>query len=275
MGMAKRWGLGLLAVMLLAYLCYATAFYRLQRQLLFPLTGAVPHEFRGSLEAGAQLAEPPVSFGRARGVFLPGPAAPAPVLLYFHGNGEVIEDNLQRFGAVRALGVHVFLLELPGYAGADGVASFDSLTEASVAAYDWLAQQPQVDRSRIVAVGRSIGGAPAAELSRHRPLAALVLLSTFASTADLALDHFLPGWLALDPFDSAARVREFPRAVLVMHGDSDTVVPVAHGRKLAAASPRTHWHGEACGHNDCRYLDAELAPRLGAFLNTQGILPTP
>lgn len=275
MNVARRLGLGLLAIIALAYLCYATAFYRMQRQLLFPLTGSPTHEFRGRLESGAQLVEPAVSFGRARGVFLPGPASPAPVLLFFHGNGEVIEDHLDRFSAVRALGLHVFLLELPGYAGADGVASFDSLKEASIAAYDWLAQQPQVDSGRIVALGRSIGGAPAAELSRHRPLAALVLLSTFASTADLAFDHFLPGWLALDPFDSAARVREFPHAVLVMHGDSDNVVPAAHGRKLAAASPRTHWHGEACGHNDCRYFDSELAPRLGAFLRTQGILPTP
>lgn len=275
MKVVRRLGLGLLASIALAYLCYATAFYQLQRQLLFPLTGSTPHEFRGRLEAGARLVEVPVSFGHARGVFLPGPAARAPVLLFFHGNGEVIEDHLDRFASVRALGLHVFLLELPGYAGADGVARFDSLKEASIAVYDWLAQQPQVDSSRIVALGRSIGGAPAAELSRHRPLAALVLLSTFASTADLALDHFLPPWLALDPFDSAARVREFPRGVLVMHGDSDNVVPAAHGRKLAAASPRAHWHGEACGHNDCRYFDAELAPLLGAFLRSQGILPTP
>lgn len=275
MKIVRRLGLGLLAIIALAYLCYAAAFYSLQRQLLFPLTGSTPHEFRGRLEPGAQLVEAPVSFGRARGVFLPAPVARAPALLFFHGNGEVIEDHLDRFAAVRALGLHVFLLELPGYAGADGVASFDSLKEASIAAYDWLAQQPQVDSGRIVALGRSIGGAPAAELSRHRPLAALVLLSTFASTADLALDHFLPAWLALDPFDSAARVREFPRAVLVMHGDSDNVVPAAHGRKLAAASPRAQWHGESCGHNDCRYFDAELAPLLGAFLRTQGILSTP
>lgn len=31
----------------------------------------------------------------------------------------------------------------------------------------------------------------------------------------------------------------------------------------------------SCGHSDCRCFDAELAPLLGAFLRTQGILPTP
>jgi fermentation-respiration switch protein FrsA (DUF1100 family) len=270
---------GVALLVVLAYAAYAAFFYTVQRQLLFPLTDGQRHPFRAVLAAPAQLVEPIVSFGRARGVFLPGSrsepdsAAPAPALLFFHGNGETIDQHLRSFDALRALGLHVFLLELPGYAGADGAPGFDSLVEASTAAYDWLAQHPLVDRARIVALGRSIGGAPAAELSRHRPLAALVLLSTFASTADLARDHYLPRWLVRDPFDTAARVAAFPRAVLLMHGDNDGLIPLAHARKIAAASPRTQLHREVCGHNDCAYFDRDLARLVGDFLRAQQVLP--
>ncbi|HSX59795.1 MAG TPA: alpha/beta hydrolase [Tahibacter sp.] len=273
--MKRRWSARAGRVLLLAALAYAgycAFFYTVQRQLLFPLADGVRHPFRAELRAPARLVEPAVSFGRARGVFLPGPAAPAPALLFFHGNGETVDEHLQSFDALRALGLHVLLVELPGYAGADGQPGFQSLVEVSTAAYDWLAQQPLVDRARIVALGRSIGGAPAAELSRHRPLAALVLLSTFASTADLANDHYLPSWLVRDPFDSAARIAAFPQGVLLMHGDHDTLIPPAHARKLAAASPRTQLHREACGHNDCAYFDRDLARLVGDFLRAQRVL---
>jgi len=268
---------GTAVVVVLAYAAYAAFFYTVQRQLLFPLADAQRHPFRTALAAPAQLVEPPVSFGRARGVFLPSwtpvSSTPAPAILFFHGNGETIDQHLHSFDALRALGLHVFLLELPGYAGADGEPTFDSLVEASTAAYDWLAQHPLVDPARIIALGRSIGGAPAAELSRHRSLAALVLLSTFASTADLAREHHLPGWLVRDPFDTAARVAVFPRAVLLMHGDNDGLIPLAHALKLAAASPRAQLHRESCGHNDCAYFDRDLARLVGDFLRTQQLLP--
>lgn len=262
----------LLLLLALAYAAYCAFFYTVQRQLLFPLADGSRHPFRSALAAPARLVEPVVSFGRARGVFLPGPATQAPALLFFHGNGETVEQHLKTFDALRALGLHVLLVELPGYAGSDGEPNFQSLVEVSTAAYDWLAQQPLVDPARIVALGRSIGGAPAAELSRHRSLAALVLLSTFASTADLASDHYLPSWLVRDPFDSAARIAAFPHGVLLMHGDLDTLIPPSHAWKMAAASPRVQFHREACGHNDCAYFDREFAQRVGNFLRGQRVL---
>lgn len=262
----------LLLLATLAYAGYCAFFYTVQRQLLFPLADGSHHPFRVELAEPARLVEPAVSFGRARGVFLPGPPTQAPAVLFFHGNGETVDQHVRSFDALRALGLHVLLVELPGYAGADGEPNFQSLVEVSTAAYDWLAQQPLVDPSRIVALGRSIGGAPAAELSRHRSLAALVLLSTFASTADLARDHYLPPWLVRDPFDSAARIAAFPQAVLLMHGDHDTLIPPAHARKLAAASPRTRLHREACGHNDCAYFDRDFALLVGDFLRAQRVL---
>lgn len=270
----RRLTIAALVLAVLAYAGYAAFFYTVQRQLLFPLAGA-PHPSSAALAAPARWVELPVSYGRARCAFLPATTAmaPAPALLFFHGNGETADQHLNAFDALRARGLHVLLVELPGYAGADGAPGFDSLVEASTAAYDWLAQQGEVDAARIVALGRSIGGAPAAELTRHRALAALMLLSTFASTADLANDRFLPSWLVRDRFDTAARIAAFPHAVLLMHGDRDTLIAPAHARRMAAASPRTQLYREACGHNDCAYFSPDFTRLIGGFLRAQGVLP--
>ncbi|MBL8297450.1 MAG: alpha/beta hydrolase [Rhodanobacteraceae bacterium] len=262
----------LLLLALLAYAGYCAFFYTVQRQLMFPLADGSRYPFPAELAPPARLVEVAVSFGRARAVFLPGPSTQAPAVLFFHGNAETADQHLRSFDALRALGLHVLLVELPGYAGADGTPDFHSLVEVSTAAYDWLVQQPLVDSSRIVALGRSVGGAPAAELSRHRSLAALVLLSTFASSADLAHDHYLPAWLVRDPFDSAARIAAFPGSALLMHGDQDTLIPPRHAHKLAAASPRTQLYREACGHNDCAYFERDLALLVGRFLRAQRVL---
>ena len=107
--------------------------------------------------------------------------APFPVLIFTHGNGELIDHWLAPFGAVPELGMGALLLEYPGYGRSGGTPSEKSITEAIVAAYDWVREQPGVDPARIVAYGRSLGGGAACALARERKVAALVLESTFTS----------------------------------------------------------------------------------------------
>lgn len=53
--------------------------------------------------------------------------------------------------------------------------------------------------------------------------------------------------LPLDRVDVGGALAQVPACVLLIHGDQDRHVPVAHGRALAAAAPRAHYlevHGE-------------------------------
>lgn len=262
----RRLVLGFAAFLVLAYAAYAGIFWWNQRYLLFPRATQQYAPFATPLPGYARLVELPASFGKVRAVFLRGPAGRAPVILYTHGNGEVIDQHVRNFDAIRGMGFHVLLLEYPGYGGADGAPGYDSIMEAVTTAYDWLVAQPEVDGARIVTMGKSLGGAPAAALTGLRPVRAVVLQSTFSAMSAFAAQYGLPAFIVRDPFDSAARLKAFDGPVLIAHGRHDELIAFAQGEALAAAAhaPVTRWYD--CGHNDCPYDGADYLGVLREFL---------
>jgi uncharacterized protein len=175
----------------------------------------------------------------------------APLLMYTHGNGELIDFWADQFDAIRAAGIGVLLVEYPGYGRSGGKPSERSVTDALVAAYDRIAQDTRVDTQRIFGHGRSLGGGAMAQLAAKRPLAALILESTFTSLADILHGYHLPDWLIRNRFDTSAVLQAYRAPVLILHGAHDINIPVAHAHGLKAAAPGAALHLLECGHNDC------------------------
>jgi fermentation-respiration switch protein FrsA (DUF1100 family) len=167
----------------------------------------------------------------------------------------------------------VLLLEYPGYGRSSGEPTQQSVTQATIAAYDLLAARSDVDAQRIIAFGRSLGGGPACALTRHRAPAALLLQSTFSSLRPFARRYMVPSALLRDSFDNEAAVADYEGPVLVLHGEHDELIPAAHGRALAAAAKRGTHIAYQCAHNDCPpQWDTFFAQTL-AFLAEHGIVP--
>lgn len=242
-----------------------------QRGILFPappLAGAPPRP------PDAQAIWLDTPSGRVEAWLLPPIGAwpgPAPLLIFTHGNGELIDHWPEAFDPPRTWGLAVLLLEYPGYGRSGGTPSDRSIREAILAADDWARQRSDLDASRIIPYGRSLGGSPAAMLAAERDTAALILESAFTSARAFARQFYAPGRLVRDALDTLASVKRFDGPVLVLHGEHDEIVPVAHGRALAAASQRADLQLFPCGHNDC--------PRPWAavhrFLADHGLLPSP
>lgn len=175
----------------------------------------------------------------------------APLILNTHGNGELIDQWAERAMPLRDAGYGVLLVEYPGYGRSEGKPSEKSITKAMVAAYDWALKEPRVDPARIVAHGRSMGGGAAGALAKHRPLAALILESTYTSLAAMVRAAGVPDLLIVNRLDTMEALKDYAGPVLVLHGESDGVIPVSHGRALASASKRARLEIQHCGHNDC------------------------
>src|SRR5262249_9697200 len=126
--------------------------------------------------------------------------------------------------------------------------------------------------ARIAAMGYSIGGGVAADLSRQRKLCALILISTYTSIADMAHRYALPGFLARLPYDTLARVRDFDGPVMVVHGIRDKVVPFAAGQTLTRQARRGTFVQLDCGHDDCGLAVNVFDTRLPDWLEGNGIL---
>ena len=228
---------------------YWTYLFLVQRSLLFPTRpDSCP-----TCPVDAQSVWIESAAGKTEAWFLPpldSPPRPAPLLLFAHGNAELIRDWPEALETPREWGMAVLLVEYPGYGRSEGVPSRRTVQQTFEAAYDWAAARPDVDPSRIVLYGRSLGGGAVAGLSETRPAAALVLESTFTSTTALAAGMAAPSFLVRDRFDNLAAVRAFRGPRFVLHGDADLVIPTEHGRRLAAAAG-VELHVMACGHNDC------------------------
>lgn len=260
-----RFGL-LLAVLLAAYW---TLLFLAQRWLLFPaptVVGAPPRP------PDAEQIWLETAAGRTEAWFLP-PAsprtAPGPLLVFTHGNGELIDFWPPAFDEPRRWGVAVLLVEYPGYGRSAGHASEATITQAVLAAYDWARARQDVDSGRIVAYGRSVGGGAACQLAARRPVAALVLESAFTSTRAFARGFGAPAFLVRDPFDNLAVAREYRGPLLLLHGSHDDVILPRHSQALAAVARRAELHLLPCGHNDC----PRPWPQIRSFLDRHGLLP--
>jgi len=185
---------------------------------------------------------------------VPETAPRSPALIFFHGNGELIDHWVMEFQEARRMGLGVLLVEFPGYGRSGGTPSEKSVVATALEAYDYLAGRPDVDRDRIIGYGRSLGGGAVCALSRERELAALVLESTFTSAREMARGLGAPGFLVRDVFDNESAVAEFAGPILIVHGEHDRLIPVAHARRLRELSERASLVTRPCGHNDCPRL---------------------
>lgn len=248
---------------------YWSLLFLTQRALLFPAPGRTGADVRPVDAEQVWLA---TASGRIESWFLPpslSAAAPGSLIIFTHGNGELIDFWPPAFDEPRRWGVAVLLVEYPGYGRSPGHPSETTIRQGVLAAFDWARARPGIDPSRIVAYGRSVGGGAACQLAARRPLAALILESTFTSVRSLARGFGAPGFLVRDPFDNLAVVRQYRGPLLLLHGSHDDIIAPGHGRALAAAAHQAELHLLPCGHNDC----PQAWPLIHAFLERHGILP--
>jgi len=268
--------MGLVAITMLFFVCLIAIGCGMQRSVLYPSPPAPPGEpelpprsERVWLGAGEGVSEGTSRDDLTEAWFLkPVPREhDFPVVIFTHGNGELIDHWGPIFQRATERGVGVLLVEYPGYGRSGGKPSQKSITRTMLHAYDFVVDRPGVDPDAIVAHGRSLGGGAACALALERPLAGLVLESTFTSVRDMASRLGFPGFLVVDPFDNLAAVSELDIPIAVLHGVRDEIIPVSHGEALAAAA-QTELIPMPCGHNDCPFS----WPIVEAFLADNGLL---
>lgn len=197
---------------------------------------------------------------------------PRPLLIFTHGNGELIDDWARPFEGFARAGLHVLLPEYRGYGRSNGRPSEKAIREDLIRFYDLALEDPAVDASRVVMMGRSIGGGAVVQLLAHRPAQALVLMNTFMSLPKLLAPYGLPALLLRDRFESHRVLEKLTLPTLIFHGDRDRIVPYSHAlalQKLTGGELRTY---PGAGHNDC-FGDFEAFIReVLVFLEREGLI---
>ena len=237
------------------------------------------------------------SGGALRGWFLaaPGTDARRPAALVMHGWGGSAADMAPLAEPLLAAGMHVLLLDARchGRSDDDDFVSMPRFAEDVDSGLTWLRQRGNVDPSRLVLVGHSVGaGACLLVASRDKAVAAVVSIASMAHPEVFmarTLGKRLPRpltTLALryvertigHRFETFAPVSTIGRGqapVLLVHGDRDTTVPVADAYELHAQAPdRTRLLiVEGADHRSIGASVDEVTPALHGFLRAAGIEP--
>jgi fermentation-respiration switch protein FrsA (DUF1100 family) len=195
---------------------------------------------------------------------------PRAVALFAHGNAGNLSHRADLLQALNRLGVAVLAFDYRGYGRSGGSPNEEGVLADGRAARKWLAERAGVPEKDIVLMGESLGGGVAAILAAEAPSRGLVLENTFSSIPEVAAAHY-PGlpvkMLMRTRFDAATAIKSFHGPLLQFHGDCDTIVPFALGKKLfdAANEPKQFVAISGCDHNDPR--SRQFFEELNRFLD--------
>lgn len=258
------------------YSAYCCLLFLLQRRIIFPrhVIGSFPESVSHTPELEKIWLD--TSYGKIESWYLPPDSniaeKPAPVIIFAHGNAELIDFCPEDVKPFTHLGIGILLVEYPGYGRSEGTPSQESITETFIKAYDTITARKDVDAEKIILLGRSVGGCAVCALSTKRPSAALILVSSLTSIRSFATKYLVPGFLVRDPFDNLAAVSAYSGPVLIIHGKYDNIIPYKHGNALYKAARNGKLVTYACGHNDCPPNYAEYIKEIKIFLQDSDII---
>ncbi len=244
-----------------------------QRTLIYFPSGEVP----GPREVGLAQAEV-VTFPTADGLTLSGwfvPSSPSPpsfTVLVLNGNAGNRAYRAPLAASLQRLGVQVFLFDYRGSGGNEGKPTEVGLRADARAARSYVLERDDVDASRLIYFGESLGTALAIALAAEFPPAGVILRSPFTSLVEVGQFHypFLPVQLLLqDRFMAIDDIQRVHCPMLVLAGDQDRVIPLGQSRRVYDAAPSAKELIILAGadHNDIELLAGdEMMDAIRQFL---------
>jgi len=216
----------------------------------------------------------PVAEGIALGYRLYRHRADAPVILYFHGNGEIATDYELIAPLYYMAGASLLVVDYRGYGWSTGVPLASTLLTDAAAV---LSKLPDVlaahgvGAAPLIVKGRSLGSAPAIYLAAEFPdlLRGLIVESGYAEAPSLfrRLGIAIPDDINDDPtlpVNNLSKIARVRLPVLFLHGEQDDLIPLDNAQRLHAAAPGDKslvtipdaGHNDLLFRNTARYFDA-------------------
>jgi len=172
-------------------------------------------------------------------------APPYPAVILLHGFAGHAHNMVGLARTCTANGYAALALSLRGWLGSEGESDQGLRQPLDVlAAIDWFAKRPLVDKDRMAVVGASMGGQVALLAAAHKP--PIRAVASFYGPMDLArwreANPFIRDYLddlcgpeGLPVRSPILRVAQIDAPVLLVHGDQDENVPVDQLQAMAEA----------------------------------------
>jgi len=172
----------------------------------------------------------------------------APLVIYFGGNGECASHTISGYDESgwwdMYSGANFMMVDYPGYGSSGGHPSQTSMYAMALAVYDYAAARSDVDASRIVISGYSIGTGPATYVASQRPVAGLILIAPYKNAislynGQLNIFHGPLTLLVTQHFDSDEYAPGVKVAPLMISSRNDETINYTQAQALAKVFPQT------------------------------------
>ncbi len=168
----------------------------------------------------------------------------APVIIYFHGNGETVSDYDQIAPCYLEVGLNLFVAGYRGYGWSSGVPSVGGLFHDAAIVLERVHEYCQSIgfSEKLFVMGRSLGSAACIDLAHRFPemMKGIIIDSGFADTLSLAarLGYNVSdsGLTEEDCFNNVEKIREIKVPTLILHGAEDQLIPMQEATRLHSES---------------------------------------
>lgn len=192
---------------------------------------------------------------------------PKGVVFFLHGNSANLKEWFIDGSLYRRANLDLVMMDYRGFGKSTGRIESEAQLHDDVEAV-WQSIAARYRGKRVVAYGRSLGtGLAAAWAAEHQP-DLTILVSPYSSMRDLAALHYpwVPGAVVRYPLRSDEAVQRIRSPLLLVHGDQDRLIPLAHSQALAArANDARVVVIPGAGHADVHRFDSYQTAVLGAL----------
>ncbi len=193
-------------------------------------------------------------------------AKESPVILFFHGNGEIVSDYDDLGVLFNRKALNFFVVDYRGYGSSEGSPSVTSMIQDAHKIFDFVRSYMASEKltGPLCVMGRSLGSASALELAgeRQQDFSALIIESGFAWMKPLlrTLGVFFedentssPNVVKNNAIENIDKIKAFSKPCLVIHAEYDHIIPFSDGQALFDACPsedKVFLEIKGANHND-------------------------
>jgi len=258
-----------LATLAALYAVVLAALWFGQEKLLFR-PAALPAEHRFALGDDVHETWVDVPGARLNALHLQLPH-PDGVVFFLHGNAGNLARWFVNVDFYRRANLDLFMIDYRGFGKSSGRITSQAELEADVRAA-WAAIAPRYAGQKRIVYGRSLGTGLAASLAIDVMPDLTVLVSAYSSMAAVAREQYpwVPTALLRYPLRTDDLIAKVPGPLLLLHGDQDRLIPLAHSQRLQALNPAAQLVVvPGAGHGDIHQFDAYLQALRKAYLTSR------
>jgi alpha-beta hydrolase superfamily lysophospholipase len=196
--------------------------------------------------------------------------ADGPVILFFHGNGEIASDYDGISPLFTSRGLNLLVVDYRGYGSSDGQPTASNLLADAIEVFQQSATiilEHGFRAQPLFVMGRSLGSAAAIEIAYRagREPGGLIIESGFAYTFPLLTTLGLRTSLegideASDGFGNLTKIAQIGTPTLIIHGREDQLIPIENAQALyehSAADDKKLVTISKASHNDLLFMGQE------------------